>query len=140
MTNHGTAVNRTHGRNLPQRVLVRSARMPDNRVGHRVPQPRPEQDGGGGAGAQTENVRVKIGLEQDHRHEDEVRRGVGGAVTGLLEERKFLLVVFGFGHAVLGRNHFTTVKIIFCKSLSREELPAMISNSPGSTVYFMFKS
>jgi len=28
MTNHGTAVNRIHGRNRPQRVLVRSASTP----------------------------------------------------------------------------------------------------------------
>ena len=33
-----------------------------------------------------------------------------------------------------------TVRIAFCKSLSREELPTIISNSPGSTKYSMAKS
>jgi hypothetical protein len=37
-------------------------------------------------------------------------------------------------------NYFVTVKITFCKSESREELPTMISNSPGSTTYFMWTS
>ena len=33
-----------------------------------------------------------------------------------------------------------TVRITFCRSASREELPTMISNSPGSTMYFMWLS
>jgi hypothetical protein len=34
-------------------------------------------------------------LEENHRHEDEVRGGVGGAVTGFFDEGKFL---GGVGH------------------------------------------
>ena len=92
-THHGTAVNRIHGRNLPQRVLVRSARTPtigsataSHKRGH-------SRMAAAAAARQPENVRVKIRLEQNHRHEDEVRGGVGGAVAGLFEERKFLLDV-----------------------------------------------
>ena len=36
-TPKGTAVNRIHGRNLPQRVLVRSARMPTTGVNTNAP-------------------------------------------------------------------------------------------------------
>ena len=75
-------------------------------IGHGVPQTRPQQNHRRRAGRQAENVRVKIQLEQHHRHEDEVRGGVGATVTGLFEDREFLLVML-FGHNVFwGLNLF----------------------------------
>ena len=61
-----------------------------DRIEQRVPQTRPEQDGGRGAGRQPEHVGVEIQLEQDHRHEDEVRGGVASAVSDLLADGEFL--------------------------------------------------
>ena len=43
----------------------------------------------GRARGDAEHVRVKIRLEQNHRHEDEVRGGVGGAVAGLFKKGSF---------------------------------------------------
>ena len=90
-THHGTAVNKIHGRNLPQRVSVRSARTPT--IGSATASHSRGQSriAAAALARQAENVRVKIRLEQNHRHEDEIRGGIGGAVTGLFEERKFLL-------------------------------------------------
>src|SRR5262249_39967465 len=99
-----------------------------------VPEPRPKENGGCGARAQPEDVRVKVRLEKDHCHEDEVRGGVGGAVAGFFQEGKFL------GRLSHAKIHFATVKVTFCKSQSRDESPIMISNSPGSTTSFIFRS
>ena len=104
-----------------------------NRVGHGIPNARKKQDGGSGAGREPKDIRVKICLEQNHRHEDEVGRRIGGAVAGLFKERKFLRVRIHW-------YYFVTFRTTFCKSSSREELPTMISNSPGSTVNFMWRS
>jgi hypothetical protein len=41
-------------------------------------------------GAEAEDVRVEIRLEQNHRHEDEVRRRVAAAIADFLEEGEFL--------------------------------------------------
>src|SRR5690242_20718563 len=41
---------------------------------------------------------------------------------------------------IRGWIHFVTVKMTFIKSASREELPTMISNWPGSTMYFRLTS
>ena len=64
-----------------------------DRVEHRVPQPGPKQNGGGGAGGQAEGVGVKVRLEENHRHEDEIRGRVGGAVARHFKEREFLGLV-----------------------------------------------
>ena len=86
----GSAVNRIHGRNLPQRVLVRSASTPDDRIDDGVPQARRQENGRRRARRQAEDVRVEIGLEQNHRHEDEVRGGVGHAVADLFHHGELL--------------------------------------------------
>jgi len=54
--------------------------------------------------ADAEHIRVKTGLEADHRHEDEVRRGVATTVPGLLIKREFLVEMFFclFCHSLVG--------------------------------------
>src|SRR6185369_8092107 len=68
-----------------------------DRIGDCIPQARPEENRGGGGGTEPENFRIKSSLEKDHRHEDEVRGGIGGAVAGLFDKREFLLGGL-FGH------------------------------------------
>jgi hypothetical protein len=57
-----------------------------NRIGKRVPQPRGQENGRRRARGDSENVRVKTRLKKNHRHEDEVRGGVGGAITGFFNK------------------------------------------------------
>ena len=87
-TAHGTAVQSTHGRNLPQRVFVRSASTPI--IGSKnASQSRPTSSiVPASRGGDAHRVGVEVQLEQNHRHEDEVRRGVAEAVSSLLDERE----------------------------------------------------
>ena len=135
----GTAVHRTHGRNLPQRVLVRSAITPmigSKNASHSRPTSSSDP---AAAAADAQRVGVEIQLEQNHRHEDEVRGGVAQAVAGLFDERKFLRLTRSRLIAIASRL-FHRRGSTFCKSPSRDELPTMISNSPGSTTNFMSMS
>ena len=101
-----------------------------------------QQNGRRRARREAEHIRVEIRLEENHRHEDEVRGGIGGAVARLFEEGELLVLIRHMTLTLSGwcQPGYSTVKITFCKSLSREELPTMISNSPGSTTYFMWRS
>ena len=100
-----------------------------------------EKERAGLGGSQAEGVDVIAELQGEHRLEDEVGGHVAEAVAKLLFEGKFLDHSRAFSGVIsTGHRYFVTCRVSFWRSASREELPIMISKSPGSTTYFMLTS
>ncbi len=86
----GTAVHSSHGRNLPQLVLVRSAITPMTGLKAAAMRPTTRKSVPACAGGEAEGVGVIAQLQGQHRLEDEVGGHVAQAVAELLCEGKFL--------------------------------------------------
>ena len=86
MIPNGTAVHSIHGRNFPHRVLVRSAITPIIGSNDRVPDAHDQEQRASRRRRDPERVGVEGELEDDHRLEDEVGRGITDAVASLLPE------------------------------------------------------
>ena len=86
----GTAVQSSHGRNLPHRGIRAVGDDPHDGIEGGGDEANHEEERAGLGGGEAEGVDVVAELQGEHRLEDEVGGHIAEAVTELLFEGKFL--------------------------------------------------
>ena len=90
MMPNGTAVHSSQGRNLPQRVVVRSAITPITGLRQATPRPTTRNSVPACAAVSPKVCGVEVQLQGQQRLKNKVRGHVAQAVSELLSKGKFL--------------------------------------------------